>query len=79
MTELDKLDQEAISVREGLHHLAKMLIKSREEASDKRFELELFWMCEENGLQFTPVPRDLADQAEASATAEIEREEMGED
>lgn len=78
-TEIDKLDLPNLTVDSALYQITKMLIKSREEGSEKRTEIELAWFCESNNYQFTPVPKDIVHAVEERARKDIEAEEMGGD
>ena len=54
------------------------LIKSREETRDKRYEIDMAWVCEESNGVFVPIPLELKKEMEKRAKDDIEREERGE-
>lgn len=78
-TEIDKISLEDLTCREAVYHITKMLIKSREEGSEKKFEIDISWMNTESGYQFVPVPSELKEELELKAKDDLEREERGED
>ncbi|WVQ85177.1 hypothetical protein IAT38_007342 [Cryptococcus sp. DSM 104549] len=83
-TELEKIvakeveGSEAISVREAVDEIARIIYLVHDENKDKEFELELTWICEESGNKHALVPTDLQADAEAKAKAALE-EGMEED
>jgi 20S proteasome subunit alpha 7 len=77
-TEIDKLKLEDLSVRDAVYQASRMLIKSREETRDKRYEIDFAWVCDESHGLFTPVPIELRKEMEARAKDDLEREERGE-
>lgn len=46
--EFEKKDWKNLTCREALVFVAKMLNLTHEEFKDKRFEIELSWLCEES-------------------------------
>ncbi|KAE8540529.1 hypothetical protein D1P53_003478 [Cryptococcus gattii VGV] len=83
-TELEKIVNkevetgEAITVREGVMELARIIYLVHDENKDKDFELEMTWICEESGNKHALVPKDLLAEAETKAKAALE-EGMEED
>jgi 20S proteasome subunit alpha 7 len=56
------------------------LTKTHEEGSEnKKFELELSWICDKSQNRHQNVPKEIAREAEKKALAAIEAEEMGDD
>lgn len=79
-TELEKLnlnkpDEESITVREGVKQLARIIHVLHEEGKDKPFELEMSWLCEESGWVHKGVPREYIKEAVEWAKKDIEEEE----
>ena len=52
--------------------VAKMLQKTHENDSDKKFDVELSWLTEGTGFQHQRVPEDLYNTAMEEAKASIE-------
>lgn len=75
--EIDKRDFKQMTVREALFHIAKIMHQCHEEFKDKKFELDLTWICPESKNQHARVPDDLKREAEEKALKAIEEEEMG--
>jgi len=50
-----------------------------DDAKDKDFELELTWIAPQSGWLHKPVPKELADEAEAKAKAALEEANAMED
>ncbi|KAK4704350.1 20S proteasome subunit alpha 7, partial [Phenoliferia sp. Uapishka_3] len=71
-TEIEKLGLEEMSVEEALVEAARIIHTVHDEAKDKDFELELSWIAPASGWKHAPVPKDVADAAEAKAKAIIE-------
>jgi len=76
--QLDKTDFKTLTCREALFHVAKMLHQSHEEFKEKKFEIELSWICDETKHRHEMVPKDLREKAEQEALEAIEKEELGE-
>ena len=53
------------------------LIKSREETRDKRYEIDMAWVCEESAGRFVPVPSEFIKSMEVKAKDDLENEERG--
>ena len=77
-TEIDKLNLEELSVNEAVYQACKMLIKSREETRDKRYEIDMAWISDQTFGKFLPVPDQLKSEMENRAKDDLEREERGE-
>lgn len=69
----------AITCREALKAVAKIIHTLHDEGKDKPFELELSWLCEETGWRHVHVPEALKNESEAAAKKEIEDAEMEDD
>lgn len=52
------------------------LTLTHEETKEKKYEIELSWITKENDYIHQLVPRELRQEAEAKALAEIENEQM---
>lgn len=76
-TEIEKLDLENMTVRQGLREIARIIRVVHEDEKD--FELESSWICAESGWKHAHVPKDLRDEATAWAKQKIEEQEMGGD
>ena len=74
---LEKLDFGALSCRDAVVEVAKILYSQHDPAKDKPLELELSWVCEASGRLHKMVPRELHVEAEAAAKAA--REAMDDD
>lgn len=68
--EIEKLKLEAMTAREGVIAIAKILHQAHDE--EKPFEMELAWVCEESGREFTRVPEALVAEAERLAKEAME-------
>jgi len=75
--ELDKQDFKSMTCKDALVRVAKILHQCHEEFKDKKFELDLTWICKDSNDQHVHVPENLKREAEEKALQEIEREEMG--
>lgn len=78
-TELEKINFETITCREAAQTIANIIFKNHDELKDKKFELELGWICDESNRQFTHVPRDFREEVVKKAIEEKERDEMDSD
>jgi len=76
-SELEKVDYKSMTCKEALYYVAKTLHKSHEEMKEKKFELEMTWVCPESGYIHQHVPRDLVKEADVKAQKDIEREQLG--
>ncbi|KDQ08276.1 hypothetical protein BOTBODRAFT_38105 [Botryobasidium botryosum FD-172 SS1] len=70
-TELEKLKLAELSTREAIFEAARIIHLVHDDAKDKEFELELSWVGEETGGLHLPVPKDLFDEADKKARAEL--------
>ena len=52
------------------------LCLTHEESREKKYEVELSWICEASNYQHQIVPKALSDAALEKALAEIEEDEM---
>jgi len=75
---LDKTDFRSLTCKEALFHVAKMLHLSHEEFKEKKFELEMSWICPESKNRHELVPKDIREEAEKRALQSIEEDEMAE-
>ncbi|KAK4055911.1 putative proteasome subunit alpha type-7 [Microbotryomycetes sp. JL221] len=71
-TEIEKLKLEDMTAQEVLVDAARIIHQAHDEAKDKDFELELSWISAQSGWKHMPVPKELADEAEAKAKAIID-------
>ena len=69
-TEIERLDLANITAREALNEIVKIFYKLRDD--EKPYEIEVSWICDENGKKFTCVPPDVVQSAEAAAKAALE-------
>ncbi|CAG9328142.1 unnamed protein product [Blepharisma stoltei] len=76
-TEIDKLNLADLTCRDAVYHIHKMLVKSREEGQEKRYEVDLSWLSQDANNFLVPVPLDFKDEMERKAKDDIEREERG--
>jgi 20S proteasome subunit alpha 7 len=76
-TEIEKLDLESMTVREGLKQIARIVRIVHDEDKDKAFEFEASWVCEESGWEHRQVPKELRDEADAWAKQRLEMEDVG--
>jgi 20S proteasome subunit alpha 7 len=74
-TEIEKLDLDKITVREGLREIARIIRVVHED--EKEFELECSWICADSQWRHVHVPKDVRLQAEAWAKQKVEEAEMG--
>lgn len=66
-TEIEKLDLKNLTAREAVKEAAKIIYKAHDESKDREFELEISWVCAENGMKHQLVPKDLLEEAEKLA------------
>ncbi|KAM0786463.1 hypothetical protein ACM66B_001925 [Microbotryomycetes sp. NB124-2] len=78
-TEIEKLKLEEMTAEEVLVDAARIIHQAHDEAKDKDFELELSWISAQSGWKHAPVPKELAEQAEAKAKAILEESNLMED
>lgn len=75
-SELEKLDFEALTVREGIKVAARIIRQAHEDNKDKDYELEVSWCSlEETGGAHELVPEDLLKEAIQLAEDDDEMEE----
>lgn len=75
-TEIEKLDLERMTVREGLREIARIVRVVHED--EKEFELECSWICEEANWKHVQIPKDIREEANSWARQKIEEQELGE-
>lgn len=74
-SEIEKLDLKTLTVKEAVYHIAKMLHKSHDEATEKKFELEMSWISEGTNWEHQFVPQEIVLDEEQRALEAIEKEE----
>mmetsp|Transcript_2729 Transcript_2729/g.2932 ORF Transcript_2729/g.2932 Transcript_2729/m.2932 type:complete len:269 (+) Transcript_2729:75-881(+) len=74
-TELEKVlykyGTAGISSRQAVKELARVLQTIRDPAKDKSLEIEVGWLTKENDWVFSHVPKDLVEEADELALAEV--------
>jgi len=75
-TEIEKLNLSALSSREAIVEVARILHSVHDPVKDKEFELELSWVCDDSARVHQLVPKELRDDAERRAKAIIEEQEQ---
>jgi 20S proteasome subunit alpha 7 len=78
-TEIEKLNFSAMTVREGLQEIARIIHTIHDEVKDKPFVFEAGWICEESGWKHQIVPKAVRDEAEAWGKARVEEADMSDD
>jgi 20S proteasome subunit alpha 7 len=73
-TEMDKIDLKNINCADAVYTMAKILHKSHEESREKKYELEMTWICPQSGFAHQHVPKELLKEASARAQKDIENE-----
>jgi len=76
-SELDKRNFKDMTCKEALFHVAKMLHLSHEEFKDKKYELEITWICDATNQKHEKIPKDLQAEIEKQALESIEQDQMG--
>lgn len=75
-TELEKIQSKqgnrGINCRQAVTELVRILQVIRDQAKEKPLEIEVGWVCEENGYKHTLVPAELVAEADAKAKADLE-------
>lgn len=72
-TEIEKLDLSKLTVAEGLKRIALIVHTVRESDSDKPFEFEAGWVCEDTNWEFELVPADMRKAAYKWGEEEYEK------
>jgi 20S proteasome subunit alpha 7 len=72
---LNKQGTAGITCRDAVNELARILHVIRDPAKDKPLELEIGWLCAENNNVFGHVPKNLVQNADAAALAELDSRE----
>lgn len=80
-TELEKLNlnKQLPTCREALVHIAKILLRLRDESKDKDVDFEFGWVCDETNKEFRVLSHADAEQLVNEAKTQISREEDEED
>jgi len=76
-SELDKRDFKNMTCKEALFYVAKMLHLCHEEFKEKRYELEISWICDATKQIHQRVPKDVQEEVEKKALEAIEQDQMG--
>lgn len=76
-TELEKIDFTTVTCREAVNEIAKIIYKLHDDIKDKKFELEMSWVCEESNRRHVLIPDQVKQEAikiaiEAKAKAEMD-------
>lgn len=74
--EIEKQNFREMTVQEALPLITKILLKSQEEMKEKKQELELSVLSDENNYQHKILERAIVDNLTALALKEIEQEQM---
>lgn len=78
-TEIEKLKLENMTCKEAVKEVAKIIYIVHDEVKDKRFELELSWVCEDSNGLHQAVPKDIAREAEDLAKKSMEEDSDSDD
>jgi len=78
-TEIEKLKLENMTCKEAVKEVAKIIYIVHDEVKDKRFELELSWVCEDSNGLHQAVPKDIAQEAEDLAKKSMEEDSDSDD
>lgn len=74
--EIEKANFRELTVQEALPVIAKILLKSQEEMKDKKQELELSVLSDENNYQHQILSREAVEILTTKALEEIDKEQM---
>ncbi|CBY14025.1 unnamed protein product [Oikopleura dioica] len=77
-TEIEKLDLDNLTVKEGLKEAARIIHSVHDDLKDKTFELELSWVSADNP-KHNRVPKEVAEEVEAAAKAALEDSDSEDD
>jgi len=66
-----------MTCKEALFYVAKMLHLCHEEFKDKKYELEISWICDATEKVHKKIPKDLQEEVEKKALKSIEEDQMG--
>lgn len=72
-SELEKINFKEITCRRAVNLIASIVYKLHDDVKDKKFELELSWICDESNKMHVRVPADVSAAAEAAAIEEKRR------
>jgi len=78
-TEIEKLKLKELTCRQLLKEAAKIIHLGHDPVKDKKFELEMSWVCAETEGRHCTVPKDLVAEAESEAKATIDQESSDEE
>jgi len=78
-TEIEKLKLKDMTCKQLLKEAAKIIYAGHDPVKDKKFELEMSWVCKESQGRHMAVPTDLLREAEAFGKAALEQESSDED
>jgi len=77
-TELEKLDFQAITCRDAVNEIARIIYKVHDSVKEKDFELELSWVCDESERKHVLVPEAIKQEAVRRAMESKKKEENDE-
>jgi len=66
-----------MTCKEALFYVAKTLHLSHEEFKEKKYELEISWLCDASNKEHKRIPKDLQEEVEKKALQAIEDDQMG--
>lgn len=75
----DKSGKAAMTCKQAVTEMARILVAVHDEAKDKDYELEMIWLTEERGKKAQIVPKELVKKAHEEAIAAAEAEDMDDD
>lgn len=76
-TEIEKLDLDALTVRQALGEIARIVRLVNESEQENKFELEMSWICQESGWKHAQVSNQ--DKLQASEWAKAKLDQMDEE
>ncbi|MES1915241.1 MAG: hypothetical protein MHM6MM_007217 [Cercozoa sp. M6MM] len=68
-TQLEKIDFSTITCAEAVKLVAAIIYKNHDDVKDRKFELELSWVCDASNKLHVQVPQEVYDQAVREAEA----------
>jgi len=72
-TELEKLDLENLTCRQGLKEIARIIrVVQNDDDREKSFEFEASWVCQESNWKYQQIPKSIRDEADTWAKQKIE-------
>jgi len=78
-TEIEKLKLKELTCKQLLKEAAKIIYMGHDPVKDKKFELEMSWVCADSAGRHEAVPEALLKEAEAGAVAEVEEDTSDEE